>query len=77
VPAVSLKNRYAPSPGHRLGVFLDRLNKPSDCVDILINIATYCDERPIKHCFGCNMSGPRIRHVDGNVELPQRRPRLL
>jgi hypothetical protein len=50
------------------------LNEPSNSIDILINIAAYCDQRPIKHCFDCNMSGPQIRHVDGNVELPQRRP---
>jgi len=60
-----------------VSVFLDRLNEPNNYVDILINIAAHCNQRPIKHRFRCNMSGPRIRHVDGNVELPQLRPRLL
>ena len=72
--AVSFKNRYAPSPGHRVSVFLDRLNEPSNCIDILINIFAHCDQRPIQHCFGCKMSGPRIGHVNGHVELPQRSP---
>ena len=75
--AVILTNCYAPSPRHRIRVFLDRLNEPSDNLDILINIATDFNRRPIQHCFGCTLSGPRIGHVNGHVELPQRRPRLL
>jgi hypothetical protein len=35
VLAVSFKNRNAPSLGHRVSVFLDRLNKPNNCIDAL------------------------------------------
>jgi (p)ppGpp synthase/HD superfamily hydrolase len=41
------------APRYRVSVFLDRLNEPSN-YDILINIATHCDQRPIQHCFCCN-----------------------
>jgi hypothetical protein len=73
-PTTFTKNRDRLQEGD---AFQKLLNEPNNYADILTNIAAHCDQRPIQRCFGCNISGPRIRHVDGNVELPQRRPRLL
>jgi hypothetical protein len=46
------------------------LNETSDGFVILIHIAAHGHQRSIQHCFGSQMSGPRIRHLD--VKLPQR-----
>jgi hypothetical protein len=77
VLAVLLTNCYSPSPRHRLSVFLDRLNEPCDDFDILINIAAHRNQRPIQHCYGCKLNGPRIVHVNGHMELPHLRPPAL
>jgi len=68
------ENCYAPSPRHRVRVCFDRLDEPGDGSDLIIKFAVHCDRRPIQHCFGRNMSEPRVADVNGQVELAQTSP---